>query len=422
LGTLTGNVPSYEDWLKTSTGEGAYENREAQDPRDIYGQWAAMQVMTPAQRQQIAEHNASSMTGFDRAVLAMIGGMAGAGVAGVGALGAGGAAGGAGTAGAAGGLGAAEGAAGSGGLLGIGAGDAAAGAGAVGAGSAAGGLGGGAAGGAAAGAAGGASIPSAILNPLIGAGLGAVTGGGGGTPQAGTPAGGLLGTGAATGQGSLMGTIGAGLGAYGQYQNAQELRDATQQGIERTDPFGPQRQMYQGMLADSYNNPNFFNNNPVLQGIRNTTQNDVSRQMASRGYNMSGREMSEMGSRLQDESMRYALPFQQQLAQNAGANINPGNVGQLGLEGATRAGQASMNAQGGGMNFLANLFGGGQGAAGANGMPPGMTPAIQSYLQNLFGQGNGGGGSLPTPPINSFPMPDFGSENPLPSIDYGQYF
>lgn len=274
----------------------------------------------------------------------------------------------------------------------------------------------GVAGGAAGSAAGG--FPGAITTPLINAGISAGIKELTGTPAAGTPAGGLLGTGVNSGQGSLMGTIGAGLGAAGQYKNAQEIRNATQQGIERQDPFGGQRAQYQGMLANSYNDPNFFANNPTMQGLRDTAMNATDRRMAAGGYNMSGRQMDELNKSGLNESFKYALPFQQQLAQNAGANIQPGNVGDLSLRGAQAAGTADLNAQGGAMNFLANLFGGGN-AAGQN--IPGLTPQIQSYLQNLFGPGNGGG-TMPTLPNSNVTMPDFGNEMPLPTEDYGQYF
>lgn len=121
--------------------------------------------------------------------------------------------------------------------------------------------------------------------------------------------------------------------------NTNKLGDAITQAQGMADPFGPQRGFYQNMLKESYTNPNFFKDNATLGGIRNMAVNDVSRAMAAQGYNQSTNALYGIGQRLQDEGTKYALGFQNQLGQLAGAGISPQEAARLGMQGTQLANQ-----------------------------------------------------------------------------------
>ena len=180
------------------------------------------------------------------------------------------------------------------------------------------------------------------------------------------------------------------LGFLGQKNFQSDLLDLMRQTSEQADPFKTQRPFYQDLLRQSYNDPNFFQTNPALKGLRDMTTNDTNRSMAAQGFNMSGNQMMELGNRLQQTQMQFALPFQQQLAQNAGANINPASgallAGQIGTAAAT-AGNNALGNLGYALNPMINNL---TGQAGANnqynsGNPSnGDTPNIMNSLSNLF--------------------------------------
>lgn len=122
--------------------------------------------------------------------------------------------------------------------------------------------------------------------------------------------------------------------------NTNKLGDAITQAQGMADPFGSQRGFYQNLLKESYTNPNFFKDNATLGGIRNMAVNDVSRAMAAQGYNQSTNALYGIGQRLQDEGTKYALGFQNQLGQLAGAGISPQEAARLGMQGTQLANQS----------------------------------------------------------------------------------
>ena len=167
------------------------------------------------------------------------------------------------------------------------------------------------------------------------------------------------GSGGNAGLGSGGATLGSGMGAFRGYRNANEIRDARNRAVNRSDPFGSQRQGYQGLLAQSYLNPDFFENDPAFRGQRENAMNQTNRMMAGQGYNMSGNQLQELNRTGINEGYKYADKYRQGLSGLAGGNINPGMAGQLDLYGTQMAGQASANADAESMNLLANLFGNG---------------------------------------------------------------
>lgn len=155
--------------------------------------------------------------------------------------------------------------------------------------------------------------------------------------------GGATGTG---GQGNLL----TGLGALASYFANKDAADAQRAAAERaaqlSDPFASQRGMYQGMLSNSYNDPNFFATNPVFNGLQDLAMQKTNGLLSSQGFNGSGNQMKELTKTATNEGFKYALPFQAQLAQNAGAGISPGYAGYLSAQGQNLATQSNLNAQG----------------------------------------------------------------------------
>jgi hypothetical protein len=146
--------------------------------------------------------------------------------------------------------------------------------------------------------------------------------------------------------------------SYFQDRNRMDtLNDTIRSAADKADPFASQRGFYQDKLKQSYMDPNFFQNDPVFSGIRRTAMSDVERAAAARGYNNSSNVLHNVGSRINDEGMKYANLFQGQLAQNAGAGFSPGTGAGIQAQGAQLASgiQNSSNANIG--SFLQQLPG-----------------------------------------------------------------
>lgn len=91
----------------------------------------------------------------------------------------------------------------------------------------------------------------------------------------------------ATGTGGAMrGYMGIGSGLYGLYQ-ANQMKKLSQQAMDRSDPFGPERAQYAQRLRELYADPSGVQN---LPGYKAGLQ-AVERKMASQGYNNSGNMM-----------------------------------------------------------------------------------------------------------------------------------
>jgi hypothetical protein len=144
--------------------------------------------------------------------------------------------------------------------------------------------------------------------------------------------------------------------SYFQDQNRLgTLNDTTKSAADKADPFASQRGFYQDKLKQSYMDPNFFQNDPTFSGMRNIAMNDVQKAAAARGYNNSTNVLHNIGSRINDEGLKYANLYQGQLAQNAGAGISPATGAGIQAQGAQLASntQNSSNANIG--SFLQTL-------------------------------------------------------------------
>lgn len=132
-------------------------------------------------------------------------------------------------------------------------------------------------------------------------------------------------------------TVGQGL--LGLYQSEQ-LKKQAALAAQQADPFGPQRAGYAQRLNDLVNNPDSVSSLPGYQaGLK-----AVQRSMAAQGYTGSGNMMTAL--------QKYGGDFYNQAmdryASLAGAQFNPANAAQLGLQG----NMASLNLMGNSLNRM----------------------------------------------------------------------
>lgn len=158
------------------------------------------------------------------------------------------------------------------------------------------------------------------------------------------------------------------LGYMGQNSTAKAITDATKYAVDKADPFASQRSIYQGKLAEAYNNPSSFLNNPLFTTARDDAINATQRKLAANGFNASGNEGLELTKAGTSATLNQAMPYMDLLSTNAGAKFSPAGAGQTALTGGMAAAQASNNA-------LGNL--GYAASSAANGQQP-------SILENMF--------------------------------------
>ena len=160
-------------------------------------------------------------------------------------------------------------------------------------------------------------------------------------------------------------------GLFDQYQ--QDFTDARNQFDQG---FSGQYGDFRGSLDKMFNDPNYWAQNSLLSGLNKNTMNDTSREMASRGYNMSGNEMSTIAERLQNNNAQFAGQQQQNYTNYANSMLN--NYGQTGLGSLNALGQNNQsnlsNFSNTGLNAL-QQYGGNS----------------QNYLNNMFNQAQGQG-------------------------------
>jgi hypothetical protein len=203
----------------------------------------------------------------------------------------------------------------------------------------------------------GSDMLGKVMKLLFGAGAGgAAAGGGGGGSNGGQR--GLLeqllgGANGGNSNNGLLGLIGAIMQSGAFKDAADQYSKAGVEAARLADPFRDQRPKYQGLLAQSYDDPNFFQNNSTFKGITDLAGRQAQATAASQGFNMSGNAPMEVGRAVTDAGLKYALPFQAQLAGNAGAGFGPGYSGFLSQQGANMATQAGMGRQGANMNGIA---------------------------------------------------------------------
>jgi hypothetical protein len=125
-----------------------------------------------------------------------------------------------------------------------------------------------------------------------------------------------------------LGAAGMALASYfAQKEHADELQRIAQESAARSDPAAGLRPYFQQETLKSFSDPNYFKNDSTLGGLSRLATDEVQRNMSARGWNMSGNEAQALGSRLQDESMKYAQQQQSMLGQFAGLTANPSYAG-----------------------------------------------------------------------------------------------
>lgn len=182
-------------------------------------------------------------------------------------------------------------------------------------------------------------------------------------------------------------------------QNEALVRDQVNQAIQRADPFFGQREFYQGQLKDSFTDPNYMQNNPLLKRVSDTNwidrmenpdwineyrdtdilgrlgdegylgdisdriKNDVAKEMSAKGFMNSGNYGMELGRRLQQEIAPLSLQQQQAIANlraQKASQLGTFNQNQQNLIGQLRQNQLGTlsNAYGNQQNMLGTFSGG----------------------------------------------------------------
>ena len=220
----------------------------------------------------------------------------------------------------------------------------------------------------------------------------------------------LGGTAAGNNLGALRNLFGAGnqggifsnlipgiLEALGAKSSTDKLVEGLKDAAEKADPFRAERPFYQQQLKQQYSDPNYFMNNPVFKGMQDEAQRRVGSSAAARGLNLSGNALHETARTAQETGFKYALPFMDQTATNAGAKFGPGFSGSILAQAAQGAAQGENNMFAGlgyaADPFLSSIFGPSSRTQARN--------AGNAFLANFSGQtpnvmngGSGGGPNL----------------------------
>lgn len=104
---------------------------------------------------------------------------------------------------------------------------------------------------------------------------------------------------------------------------AKEQQAMVQKMMERSDPFGPQRAMYQQQLASAMTDPNAFANSPGYLAAMKSSEEAIRRQAAKSGYLGSGNLLNTISENAADQMWKYRDQELQRLAQLAGAQFGP---------------------------------------------------------------------------------------------------
>lgn len=168
-------------------------------------------------------------------------------------------------------------------------------------------------------------------------------------------------------------TLGAGISmlqykAMKDYQSG--LLDTMNRAVDRSDPFYAQRPFYQDQFKNMSTNPNWMDNDSVLQGMQNNAMRNVASQNAAKGYLNSGNMLHDLTRTGVETAGNYAMPRMEMAGRAAGAFQGPGQAGQVMSNLGNLAGQAGVAAQGAIGSGLGSLFGnrnsGGSGGSDQN--------------------------------------------------------
>lgn len=135
------------------------------------------------------------------------------------------------------------------------------------------------------------------------------------------------------------------LAAYQQWQNAGKYRDTAERASQYGDPFGQKnREYYQGLMRQSYEDPTAFLNDPGHQAKLKMGLGAVERQNAAKGYMGSGNMMADLSAYTTDLNNTYLDQERARLQPLTGAQFNPASAGEMLLRGNDQAIQSENNA------------------------------------------------------------------------------
>ena len=138
-------------------------------------------------------------------------------------------------------------------------------------------------------------------------------------------------------------------------KNADLLKQQLEAAANRGDPAAGERGFYQNLLRTSYTDPNFLKNDPTFAGMRDIAVNDARRVAAAKGYGNSSNLLYDIADRVQKQGANYLLPWQGQVAQNAGMNISPGASAAIQAQGAQTIASANSKQSGALGNVIENI-------------------------------------------------------------------
>ncbi len=122
---------------------------------------------------------------------------------------------------------------------------------------------------------------------------------------------------------------------YNQFENRYNrqhedyLRDYQREYNQFERGYNNQYRDFRGTLDQMFTDPDYWENDSLLAGMNENSVNATEREMAARGYNMSGNEMQEISNVLYGNSADYASQQQQNYTNYAGNFLN--SYGQTGL-------------------------------------------------------------------------------------------
>lgn len=215
--------------------------------------------------------------------------------------------------------------------------------------------------------------------------------------------------------------------AYKQWTDADKYSETAKEAMKYGDPFGQaNREKYQRMFAETYDNPEKFLNDPGHQAKLKSGLDTVSRQDAMKGYMGSGNMAADLSAYTTNLNNQFLDQERGRLTPLMGAQFDPSKAGEFLM----RGNEQSIAAKNAALGSIFSIFGRGVGQSNAN-----KTPA--TIIQNNVGGGNasggnaaggrgtggnsggsgGSGGKFPTMPNPNFSMPP-GSfrQMPLPGM------
>lgn len=200
-------------------------------------------------------------------------------------------------------------------------------------------------------------------------------------------------------QNNMLGALPLAGMAGQQFYNADKYRDLGNEAANRADPFGlGNRQKYQGLLSQIYDDPTAFLNSPGHQAVVTSGMNAIQARNRAGGYMGSGKDQTDLANYLASENAKYLDQEKGRLSHLAGAQFDPANAANMLM----RSGELGLGAQNNALGALGmmyqNALGQPAGTMNRPGLPQSMggmaaqgARQAAPQLANMFG----GGGFTP---------------------------